>query len=201
MDMSSLKEELHGFDGFAWPSRLGEKQKQRGRQMRAAARLTTVPEDTVPNEDEKQLPGQQAMSSTGRPHPKIHFTMYNKGPNFPRQIKLFSPKIVEIPVPPDATYAEMIAACQDHVAKLPGDVYRCDPGHIQGQIMMEVKDTEFAVDADCWDDVMQHLSGRSGAVAIFAYKVVGLPGCQERKRCTSLKRIVGKAVKFLSVRT
>ena len=64
---------------------------------------------------------------------------------------------------------------------------------------MKVRDTEYEVDADCWGDVMQYLSGRSGAVAIFAYKVVSLPGSQPQKKyARRLKRTVTKAVTSLS---
>ena len=66
MDMSSLQEELRGFDGFVWLSHLGQEQKQRERLIRAVAKLSTVPEDTVLDEDMKQLPSQPAMFFTER---------------------------------------------------------------------------------------------------------------------------------------
>ena len=112
MDMSLLQKEIRRFNGFAWPSRLGQEQKQRERQIRAAAKLFTIPEDTVADEDMKQLAGPPAMFFTKRAHPNIHFTLYNKGPNFPRDIKSFNPKIIQIPVVPGTTYAEIIAAAQ-----------------------------------------------------------------------------------------
>ena len=46
---------------------------------------------------------------------------------------------------------------------------------------------------------MQYLSGRSEAVAIFSYKVVGLPVSQAHKRHTGrLRRTMTKAVTSLS---
>ena len=197
--MSTLQEELREFNGFTWPSHLGQEQQQRKRQIRAAAKLSTVPEDTVLHEDVKQLSGPPATSFTKRAHPKIHFTLDNKGPNVPRDIKSFGPKIVQIPVAPGTTNAEIIAAAQENAAKLPGGGYRCDPARIQGKIVMEIRDSEYEVDVDSWDEVMQYLAGRSGAVGMFTYKVVGLSGCQARKRSTGLlKRTVAKAVTFLS---
>ena len=180
-EMSSLQDELREFSGFAWPSYLGEEQKQRERQTRDVGKLSTVPEDTVANEYMKQLPGQPGMFFTTRTHSTIHFTLHNEGPNAPLDIKLFNPKIVQIPVVRGTTYAEVIAAVQECTAKLPRGGYQCDPAHVQGTIVMEIGDSDCEVDADSWDEVMEYLSGRSGAVAIFAYKVARLPGSQPRK--------------------
>ena len=64
---------------------------------------------------------------------------------------------------------------------------------------MEISDSEYEVEVGCWDEVMQYLSGRSGAVAMFAYKVVGLPGSKAHQRYTGHpKRTVTKAITFLS---
>ena len=199
MEMSSLQKELREFHDFAWPSRLRQEQKHRKRQIRAVAKLTTVPEDTVPQDDMNQLGGPLATSFTRRANPNIHFTLDNKGPNVPRAIKSFGPQIAQIPVAPGTTYAEIIAAVQETAATLPTGEYRCDPARIQGRIVLDIKDAEYEVDADCWDQVMQYLAGRSGVMGTFTYKVVGLPGVQGRKGSAGLfRRTVAKAVALLS---